>query len=94
MFYTFAAARPINDLEALACCILGPHEAITEEQLASIKLPIAVAAGDADPIASTAPELAKALGSGRYHALPGRNHMNAVPARQFKDAALEFLAER
>ena len=93
MFYEFARARPINDLEALACCILGPHERIDQDQLHSIQVPIAVIAGDEDPIARDAPKLAAALGDGRYIPIPGRNHMNAVPARQFKEAAVAFLKE-
>jgi hypothetical protein len=28
----------------------------------------------------------------RFVAIEGRDHMNAVPARQFKEAALGFLA--
>ena len=92
MFYKFAAARPVNDLEALACCILGQQRDLDESALASISTPVAIIAGDQDPIARGAPELAGRLPHSRYVAIEGRNHMNAVPARQFKAAALEFLA--
>jgi pimeloyl-ACP methyl ester carboxylesterase len=92
MFYKFAAARPVNDLEALACCILGQQGDVDEAALGSIRTPIAVIAGDQDPIARGAPELAARLGNAQYIPVHGRNHMNAVPARQFKAAALEFLA--
>jgi pimeloyl-ACP methyl ester carboxylesterase len=91
MFYRFAAARPVNDLEALACCILGPQPALTDEQLAAVTVPVEIVAGDQDPIARGAPELAARIPHARFVALAGRNHMNAVPARQFKDAALQFL---
>lgn len=91
MFYNFARARPINDLEALACCILGDHAALREDQVASITTPVDVIAGDQDVIARDAPQLATRLPRGRYDPIPGRNHNNAVPARDFKAAAIPFL---
>jgi pimeloyl-ACP methyl ester carboxylesterase len=94
MFYTFAAARPINDLEALACCILGEQTDLDDAALASIRVPVAIMAGDQDPLAKGAEELAGRIPGARHIAIEGRNHMNAVPARQFKSAALEFLAGR
>jgi pimeloyl-ACP methyl ester carboxylesterase len=93
MFYRFAASRPVNDLEALACCILGPQPPVTPEQLASIRVPVAVMAGDQDPIARGAAELAGQIPGSHFTEISGRNHMNAVPARQFKQAALAFLAD-
>jgi hypothetical protein len=92
MFYDFAAARPINDLEALACCIEGRQRAIGEDELRAATTLVLVCTGDQDPIARGGDELAAALGSGRFVSIPGRNHMNAVPARAFKEAAVEFLS--
>jgi pimeloyl-ACP methyl ester carboxylesterase len=91
MFYQFAASRPINDLEALACCILGRQPPLTPEQLGAIRRPVAIVVGDQDPIARGAAELASQIPGARCVAIPGRNHMNVVPARQFKDVALEVL---
>lgn len=91
MFYRFAAARPINDLEALACCILGPQPPVDEARLAAIRVPVAIMAGDRDPIAARAPDLAARIPNARYVPIAGRNHMNAVPARQFKEEAIAFL---
>jgi pimeloyl-ACP methyl ester carboxylesterase len=93
MFYRFAAARPVNDLEALACCILGPQPALTGAELAAIAVPVAIVAGERDQIARGAPEMAAQIPGARYVAITGRDHMSTVPARQFKDAALEFLAD-
>jgi pimeloyl-ACP methyl ester carboxylesterase len=90
-FYRFAAARPVNDLEALACCILGPQPPLTDEDLAAIAVPVAIMVGDHDPVARGAPELAARIPGARLVAIAGRNHMNAVPARQFKEEALAFL---
>jgi pimeloyl-ACP methyl ester carboxylesterase len=94
MFYHFAAARSINDLEALACCILAPQQPPTSADLAGITVPVAIMVGDQDPIARGSAELARKVPGARYVPITGRNHMNAVPARQFKDATLEFLEER
>jgi pimeloyl-ACP methyl ester carboxylesterase len=91
MFYRFAAARPINDLEALACCILGPQPRIDDRQLAAITVPVAIMTGDRDLVAPNAEELARRIPGARYVPIEGRDHMNAVPARQFKEAALDFL---
>jgi pimeloyl-ACP methyl ester carboxylesterase len=90
-FYTFAAARPINDLEALACCILGMQQDPPPDPT-TIDVPVAFMAGDRDPLARGAPELAQQIPGARYVAIEGRNHMNAMPARQFKAAALDFLS--
>lgn len=92
MFYEFAAARPINDLEALANCILGPQRPLSEAELRACRTPVLVCTGDQDPLAAGGDQLATALGNGRHQVIAGRNHMNAVPARQFKEAALAFLA--
>ena len=48
--------------------------------------------GERDPIARGAPELAAQIPGARFVTITGRDHMNAVPARQFKEAALEFLS--
>ncbi len=93
MFYDFAAARPINDLEALACCIEGPQRQLEPRELQTNTNPVLVCTGAEDPLARGGDELAALLGSGRHISIEGRNHMNAVPARQFKEAALAFLAE-
>jgi pimeloyl-ACP methyl ester carboxylesterase len=93
MFQAFASSRPINDLEALACCIIGQQSPIPPELVAGIAVPVAVVAGDRDDLAAGAPELARIIPNAVYRPVAGRNHMNAVPARAFKEAALAFLAE-
>jgi pimeloyl-ACP methyl ester carboxylesterase len=91
MFYRFAVARPINDLEALACCMLGRQPPIEDLHLATITVPVAVMNGDRDLVAPDGPEVVRQVPGARYVPIEGRDHMNAVPARQFKEAALEFL---
>ena len=91
LFYNFARAVPGNDLEALACCITGPSEPLTEEQLRSIQTPVLVAVGGIDLIARDARRLAELLPRGEYFEVEGRDHTTAVPSRAVKDRALWFL---
>jgi pimeloyl-ACP methyl ester carboxylesterase len=92
-FYKFASARPTNDLEALAACILGLRGRLDVERLAKIATPILVVVGERDNIASDAAELVEHLPTARLVTVAGRDHMGTVPAREFKEAALEFLGE-
>jgi pimeloyl-ACP methyl ester carboxylesterase len=90
-FYNFAAGRPENDLEALAACIVGPNQGMDPDRLRQVPVPILIADGDQDPVARDGEALADLLPQGEFVYLPGRNHMSAVVAREFKQAALEFL---
>ena len=90
-FYKFAAARPANDLLALAACIRGLRPERDRDRLAKIRTPILVVVGDRDEIARGAPDLIEEIPSARLVTIAGRDHMSAVPAREFKAAAVEFL---
>lgn len=93
-FQQFAAGRPTNDLEALAACMegLGRTARVDGRQLAAIWTPILLVAGDRDDIARDVPTLAAEIPTARLVMIPGRDHLSTVPARPFKEAALEFLA--
>jgi pimeloyl-ACP methyl ester carboxylesterase len=91
-FYRFASARPTNDLKALAACIKGLQPVWDAAKLAAIETPILVVAGDRDELAPDAPELVELIPSSRLVTIPGRDHMGAVPAREFKQAAIDFLS--
>jgi pimeloyl-ACP methyl ester carboxylesterase len=90
-FYRFASSRPINDLQALAACIAGLRPDANPQRLAAIQTPILVVVGENDDIARGAPELVELIPTARLVTIPGRDHMSAVPAREFKQAALDFL---
>ena len=90
-FYKFASARPTNDLLALAACITGLRPEAHPERLATIRTPILIVVGDHDDIAHGAPELIELIPTARLVTLSGRDHMSAVVAREFKQAALDFL---
>jgi len=92
-FYEFAAARPINDLEALAACIVGPQPDLSAERLHAIKSPVLVVVGEVDDIVAHVDKLVESIPHAKLVKVAGRNHMSVVPAREFKQAALEFLAE-
>ena len=91
-FYRFASARPTNDLKALAACITGLQPQWDQAKLAAVRTPILVAAGDRDELAPDAPRLVELIPSSRLVTIAGRDHMGAVPAREFKQAAIEFLS--
>ena len=91
-FHAFATGRAINDLDALAACIEG-LAASEPSDVTKVNVPVLVAAGDRDDLATGAAELASRIPGARFLDLPGRDHMSAVPDRRFKRAALEFLEE-
>lgn len=90
-FYKFASARPSNDMQALAACMAGLRPEAHPDRLARIGTPILVVVGDRDDIARGAPELVEMIPTARLVTIPNRDHLSAVPAREFKQAALEFL---
>ena len=90
-FYNFASARPTNDLIALAACIKGLRPESHADRLAKIRTPLLIVVGDQDDIAHGAPELVELIPTARLVTVKGRDHMSAVVAREFKQAAVEFL---
>ncbi len=92
-FYQFASARPVNDMEALAACILGQQPELTPARLAAITMPILVVVGERDELARGADELVELIPTARLVRIPERDHLGTVPAREFKRAAVEFLGE-
>ncbi len=92
-FYRFASAIPTNDLRALAACISGLQPVQDPARLSTIQTPILVVVGDRDEIARAAPELVELIPSSHLVTIPGRDHLGAVPAREFKQAAIHFFSE-
>jgi pimeloyl-ACP methyl ester carboxylesterase len=90
-FFDFAKARPSNDLEALAACILGPQPEPDPSALAKIANPVLVVVGDQDDIVADVDKLIEHIPTAKLVTIAARNHMSAVPAGEFKKAALEFL---
>jgi pimeloyl-ACP methyl ester carboxylesterase len=90
-FYQFATARASNDLEALAACILGAQPEPDPARLASLAIPVLVVVGDQDDIVGEVDRLIESIPTARLVTVAGRNHMSTVPAKEFKQAVLEFL---
>lgn len=85
------AEQTKSDLKALAACIRSSREKITVEELATIRVPVLVVAGEKDEVAGDVETLVKAIPGASGVTLPNRNHMNAVGDRGYKDAVLDFL---
>lgn len=80
---------PDVDREALAACVAG----MAAHPLPLVSsVPTLLVVGDADPVTEGAEEAAGRLGA-ELVMLPRRNHVTALSARGFKQAALSFLGE-
>jgi pimeloyl-ACP methyl ester carboxylesterase len=82
-----AQELPEADRLALAACIEGMAATAVTGVVSTTTL---VVAGELDPIAYGADQLAQSLGA-LYLSIPGRRHGNTLSARAFKQVALEFL---
>jgi pimeloyl-ACP methyl ester carboxylesterase len=83
-----------SDLHALAACIRGSRQTITEDDVRRIVAPALVAVGTKDVVAGSAQALASLLPHGRALDIPNRDHMLSVGDRVFKAAVVEFLRSR
>jgi len=91
-FYEFAKARPHNDLEALAACIEALSPPFDLALLKAVNTPILLVVGGNDELVSGAEDLVELMPTARLVIVPGRDHLGTVPAREFKEAALDFLS--
>jgi pimeloyl-ACP methyl ester carboxylesterase len=80
-----------SDHRALAACIRSSRVKIKAEELAAITVPVLVVAGEMDDVAGNVAELVAVIPGAKGVELPGRNHMNAVGDRGYKDAVVKFL---
>lgn len=83
------AALPGNDPAALAACARG-QAARPFSAEPPVTVPTLLVTGAKDEIATGAAELAAAI-DGIHVEVPGRDHVNAVSSRLFKQAVLDFL---
>jgi pimeloyl-ACP methyl ester carboxylesterase len=93
MFRAFAEQTK-SDLKALAACIRGSRQTLTESEVATIRVPTLVAVGTNDPIAGSPHELAKLMPCAEALDIPGRDHNLAVGDRVHKQGVIDFLARR
>lgn len=81
-----------SDLKALAACMGSSRQKISPTDLARIRAPVLVVAGEIDEIAGPVEPLVAAIPNARGLTLPRRDHMKAVGDRTYKRAVVEFLA--
>jgi len=84
-----AAITPPNDPVAMAACLLRDQPTLGPAELALVRAPVVVVAGDDDSIAWPADELVSALPEARLHRLKGVDHLGTMKDFGFLDAALE-----
>jgi len=93
MFRAFAEQTK-SDLQALAACIRGSRQTLSEEEVAGITAPTLISVGTTDTVAGPAQELADLMPNARALDIPGRDHNLAVGDKAHKQGVLAFLAER
>ncbi|MBF9233392.1 alpha/beta fold hydrolase [Microvirga alba] len=93
MFRAFAEQTK-SDLKALAACIRGSRQSLTENEVASIRVPTLVAVGTNDPVAGSPHDLVKLMPCAEALDIPGRDHNLAVGDRVHKQGVLDFLTRR
>jgi pimeloyl-ACP methyl ester carboxylesterase len=93
MFRAFAEATG-SDLRAMAACIRGSRQSMTEAEVRRISAPTLVAVGTVDHVAGPAAPLVALLPHGEGLDIQGRDHNLAVGDRGHKAGVLAFLARR
>jgi pimeloyl-ACP methyl ester carboxylesterase len=85
------AEQTKSDLRALAACMRSRGPRIDRDLLATVSCPVLVVAGEKDDLAGPVAPLVEAIPGARGLTLAGRNHMNAVGDKAYKEAVIEFL---
>ncbi len=91
MFRAFAEQTK-SDRVALAACIRGSRQTLSEAEAARIACPTLVAVGARDAVAGDPHRLAAMLPHASVLEIPGRDHNLAVGDKVHKAGVLEFLA--
>ena len=93
MFRAFADQTK-SDRAALAACIRGARQSLTEAGVARIAAPTLVAVGTRDVVAGDAHKLAAMMPNAAALDIPGRDHNVAVGDKVYKAGVLAFLESR
>jgi pimeloyl-ACP methyl ester carboxylesterase len=93
MFRAFADQTQ-SDRAALAACIRGSRQTLTEDEVARIACPALVAIGTRDDIAGDPGRLAAMFRNGEALEIPGRDHNTAVGDKVYKAGVEAFLRRR
>ena len=90
MFRAFADQTK-SDLKALAACIRGSRQTVSEKGMARIAVPTLVAVGVRDDVAGDPHKLAAMMPNAEALDIPGRDHNLAVGDKVYKAGVLAFL---
>ena len=93
MFRAFADQTK-SDRRALAACIRGSRQTVTEKGMARIAVPTLVAVGTRDDVAGDPLKLAAMMPNAEALEIPGRDHNLAVGDKVYKAGVLAFLERR
>ncbi len=80
-----------SDRAALAACIRGSRQTLSEAEVGAIGCPTLVAVGTRDEVAGDPHRLAAMFPHGEALEIPGRDHNLAVGDKVYKAGALAFL---
>ena len=83
-----------SDLRALAACMRVQRALLTPEMLATVRVPVLIAAGARDAVAGSPTALGRLIPGAEVFVIPDRDHMLATGDKLFKARVLAFLAER
>ena len=86
-----AQASPSSDMYALLSLVEGIKEEPFDAAEAVPQQPVLVVSGEKDERLASLEVLRGLVPSAEVVVIPGRNHVNVVTARAFKEAAIEFL---
>ena len=91
-FRTFAEQGG-NDLHALAACMRGLRFTVVATDLQRIRTPVLVVVGENDTLIGDPRPWVDLIPRAQLLLVPGRDHLNTVGDRRYKEAALRFLHE-
>jgi pimeloyl-ACP methyl ester carboxylesterase len=90
MFRAFAEQNG-QDLKAMAACIRGSRQVLSEAEVARIHVPVLISVGTKDDVAGEPHALAVLMPDAKAFAIEGRDHSTAVGDRSHRQAVLDFL---
>jgi pimeloyl-ACP methyl ester carboxylesterase len=89
-FRSFAEATK-SDLKALAACVRGARQSLTEAEIMAIDIPVLIVMGTEDHVGGDPHALAKLFRRARVVDIPGRDHNQTVGDKVYKANVLSFL---
>jgi pimeloyl-ACP methyl ester carboxylesterase len=91
-YVQMASGIPGNDMSALIALVEGMRDGEQPTVDNAPSQPVLFATGSEDRILEKSRALCAAVPDGTFFEIPGRNHFNAPTSRQFREAAIRFLA--